>query len=861
VTNKKISELPAATALTGTEQVPVVQGGVTKRATVAAVSQAPSFNVVAYGATGNGTTDDTTAIQAAATACRVAGGGRLYFPAGTYIINQSILIGSNTFAYGDGDVSVIKAKQVGFIGTAVGLNCYLFRNYNWSVTALTDNDIIVQDLKFDYGTVTIFGGGAHCIAMRYVDRVIVDRVTSEKGENCTAFLACRDTWTNDSIANLATNCGFDHWDGAAEAHVTNCTVRGLAGTSAQGIQFTGTGTALEDRDSRDILVEGCSVYDINQPSGFASGIIANANDAGSTVRNARFVNNNVVSCDNGIVVAGNGGGHMIIGNKIRLSTQCAILLQDEGSGRVPSDVTIINNDFNACDASVGGVALIAVGGGAGHFIAHNRGNGGTYNYWCWLASGATQATVIDNVIPNGTLGTVLNQGGATNRIRAVSSVLPALGDYGSINGDGTTLNNAAVTAAEASTTVRISTPEGVYRTTAAASGTALSKVYTGPGQIKTNDGNALIPNWRVITSKPAEGNHNYILTAGNGDAQKVQNYIGTWVSNATTLTQPATGYKVVYETAGRIGEFLVANDAGWNQSTTGNDGRTGYFHNVTDGTQAGNGDAGAYYTNIFVSGVRSAGVGGPGTPTDALAMPAGVVHGGQVTAGANDVFLNNFEQNAADNGYRASAAPFVTNLTRTNASTTNNQFWLAFSAQSKGSVAADVAYRMSGKFNFGIDATIADFGANKAFIVMKQNDRIYGNSSVTDGGLFQRFCSVLGTTWFENSSSAGGWLFVHNNTSVVIGSNAAFTALVPFNAFNTNYQVNGTTVIDADRGFRFAVYTAANIAAIGNAVNTANKVEGKAVWDSTNRRIMVADGSTPASLWWVSDGSASVTPV
>lgn len=54
--------------------------------------------------------------------------------------------------------------------------------------------------------------------------------------------------------------------------------------------------------------------------------------------------------------------------------------------------------------------------------------------------------------------------------------------------------------------------------------------------------------------------------------------------------------------------------------------------------------------------------------------------------------------------------------------------------------------------------------------------------------------------------------------------------------------------------------TAAAIAAIGNAINTANKVAGKVVYDTTNNRIMIASGALTNSAWYVADGSASVVP-
>ena len=328
-------------------------------------------------------------------------------------------------------------------------------------------------------------------------------------------------------------------------------------------------------------------------------------------------------------------------------------------------------------------------------------------------------------------------------------------------GDGTTTNNVAIAAAEASTVKQIGVPEGTYRTTGVATGAALTKNYHGPGQIETNDGNALPPNWRVISSLPSEGNHDYILTAGNGDAQKVQDFLGTWVTGSSTLTQPSTGYKIVYEAAGRLNHFLLTASAGWNESTTGNGGRTGYFHTITRGTQAGNGDAGGYYTSIFVSGARSAGVGGPGTPTDALSMPGGVVHGGQVVAGANDVYLNNIEQNAVSGVYRASAGIYVANAMRDNADTTNNQFWFAFTAQGQGTVAGDVAFRVGGLWKFGFDVTAATLDANQAAVQLKADQRIY-----LAGTAGSRYCSAVGTTYLTANSS-GYMEFVYGGTSAM----------------------------------------------------------------------------------------------
>jgi hypothetical protein len=55
--------------------------------------------------------------------------------------------------------------------------------------------------------------------------------------------------------------------------------------------------------------------------------------------------------------------------------------------------------------------------------------------------------------------------------------------------------------------------------------------------------------------------------------------------------------------------------------------------------------------------------------------------------------------------------------------------------------------------------------------------------------------------------------------------------------------------------------SAADIASKTARINTFGKFTGKQVWDTTNNRMMRAAGETDVSVWWVIDGSASVTPV
>jgi len=67
--------------------------------------------------------------------------------------------------------------------------------------------------------------------------------------------------------------------------------------------------------------------------------------------------------------------------------------------------------------------------------------------------------------------------------------------------------------------------------------------------------------------------------------------------------------------------------------------------------------------------------------------------------------------------------------------------------------------------------------------------------------------------------------------------------------------------VDATTGYiQLRTNTAAEIGAIGNAVNTVGKAAGTIVFDTTNSRLMIATGANANSTWVRADGSNAVTP-
>src|SRR6266545_4800162 len=84
------------------------------------------YNVKAYGAVGDGTTDDTTPIQNAINAANTAGGGTVIFPAASYKITAALTVplGVRLVGAGSNKSQLLQATAGVPIVQGTGSNCH-----------------------------------------------------------------------------------------------------------------------------------------------------------------------------------------------------------------------------------------------------------------------------------------------------------------------------------------------------------------------------------------------------------------------------------------------------------------------------------------------------------------------------------------------------------------------------------------------------------------------------------------------------------------------------------------------------------------------------------------------------------------
>lgn len=118
--SKRIDQLDASTAATSTDLMIVGAASTGVMSKLPVANLLPFFDVRWYGATGDGSTDDTGAVQDAIDAADAAGGGTVIFPEGTFLTGP-LTVGSLTTLQGHPTMSSILKLKASSSGAHISL--------------------------------------------------------------------------------------------------------------------------------------------------------------------------------------------------------------------------------------------------------------------------------------------------------------------------------------------------------------------------------------------------------------------------------------------------------------------------------------------------------------------------------------------------------------------------------------------------------------------------------------------------------------------------------------------------------------------------------------------------------------------
>lgn len=302
------------------------------------------------------------------------------------------------------------------------------------------------------------------------------------------------------------------------------------------------------------------------------------------------------------------------------------------------------------------------------------------------------------------------------------------GDLGDIRAWGADPSKDSATALQAAVTAKGNAyiPVGTFSSTEDPAAEGL--MFSGLGRVIGPDNKKRGKYFSSVTKAPASlGDESSVLTAFNGDNSKSHFQIEHRITGADTLGKPTTGY--TYQPESMPNYTYLYNESGWNESLTGNGGRTGIAAYRAKVDQYGQGDAVAFNASVFVTGAKAG-------ATHFLAMPAGVGFNLDMSAGSNGVYFNPYELVLHDNGFDVAAVGFVANFNRSKDAGIMSSVWHGARYQSVGVKACDTVISASGKWKTGIDfsQSTTDFGTNQAAISLRGGQRIYLNNAANASG-------------------------------------------------------------------------------------------------------------------------------
>lgn len=368
-------------------------GGTTSRTLAARFGEVA--NVKDFGAAGNGVTDDTAAIQAAANS--LTSGGTLWFPSGTYIASTAISIQSNTHVLGEGPGSVLEAAA-SFTG---GI---LLQNVNRNAPpgsppfALTDSNLSVSNMTLDFGSKPA-NAGHHLIDFGFVNIVKIARCIFQVrlSGDAVSLRGCFDTVVDGCSAYDFTNCSYDHWYYPSKGRVVNCYAQ--TAHSAQMVCWNPDPTTGSSSGylAQGFVLANCHLVstDTAATPNQLEPLFAGASVSEMTITGNIFENSS-------LVMRGDTSNVTVVGNIFKnILGGTEAIKSYPFNGGTPSDITICQNVVSNPATTGGNLGVIRLEGTG--TVALNRVVGSTYGSVAGVYIATTGILVFGNHSDNGVL--------------------------------------------------------------------------------------------------------------------------------------------------------------------------------------------------------------------------------------------------------------------------------------------------------------------------------------------------------------------------------------------------------------------------------------------------------------------------
>jgi hypothetical protein len=300
--------------------------------------QGAVVNVLDYGATGNGSTDDRTAINLAFAACIANGGGTVYFPKGTYFVTDSV--GNTNYAGVTQNISIAVEAEV---GTVLNCNPSVYANTALFLRFQNLDMCTVRNLKVqcnDKTSAAIFISGTN-----QVRSVIVD--------NCQTLdcFGVNNAGATTSVFGIVVSSALGY-----ACSITNCQAinvrRAKTTLSCQAIAVTGfINTWIENNSVFNVRHDGTALQD-------ADGIVVFSYNDGTgryyRPSTATIINNRIIDCEGRFIKLQTHGSALVEGNTMTIVNAITLIANFQFIDSQVAQATIINNKIEAGSTWTGG---------------------------------------------------------------------------------------------------------------------------------------------------------------------------------------------------------------------------------------------------------------------------------------------------------------------------------------------------------------------------------------------------------------------------------------------------------------------------------------------------------------------------